>query len=123
MPYQSFKELTVWKEARDLAVSIYKLTHSGPLSRDFGLKDQMQRSSVSVPSNIAEGYERSTDKEFLHFLDIASGSLSELRTQLDISMSINYSDKQTFDVFEDQCCKIGAMLTNLKRSRRSRLQR
>jgi four helix bundle protein len=122
MPYQSFKDLTVWQQSRDLAIAIYRLTTSGPLSKDFGLKDQMQRAAVSVASNIAEGYDRTTDKEFLRFLDIASGSLSELRTQLDIALHIGYIDKSAFDSFENQCCKVGAMMTNLKKARRSAMR-
>jgi four helix bundle protein len=68
MAYQSFRELRVWQEAKMLAVEIYKLTASGNLSKDFGLKDQMQRAAVSIASNISEGYERKSDAEFIKFL-------------------------------------------------------
>ena len=79
MPYQSFESLEVWKRASRLAVRLYQaLTNC----RDYGLKDQMTRAAVSIPSNIAEGYERGTNKEFLRYLNIAKGSASELRTQL-----------------------------------------
>ena len=121
MPYQSFKELNVWQESRALAIVIYKVTSTGPVSKDFGLRDQMQRAAVSIASNIAEGYERTSDKEFLRYLDIASGSLSELRTQLDIASSIKFIEETLFNKIDDQCCKIGAMLTNLKKARRKRL--
>jgi len=117
MPYQSFKQLTVWQEAKALAVAIYKITMEGQFSRDFGLRDQIQRSSVSIPSNIAEGYERRSPKEFLYFLNIAQGSLSELRTQLEIAHEIGYMSKETFSQTEDHCCKVGAMMTNLRKSR------
>ena len=120
MPYQSFKELRVWQEAKALAIQIYTLANSAPLSRDFGFRDQMQRAAVSVASNIAEGYERTTDKEFLRYLDIATGSLSELRTQIDIAASIKYLNQADFIRIEDLCRKIGAMMTNLKKSRRTR---
>ena len=119
MPYQSFKELRVWQEAKSLAIQIYSLTRSGSLSKDFSMRDQMQRAAVSVASNIAEGYERTTDKEFIRFLDIASGSLAELRTQLDIACSTGHIDQPRFLTVDDCCCKIGSMLTNLKRSRRA----
>jgi len=90
MGYQSFKELRVWQEAKDLAVDIYDLTKTGLLSKDYGLRDQMQRSAVSVACNIAEGYERNSHKDFIRFLMISKGSLSELRTQLEIAHSIGY---------------------------------
>ncbi|MBD3420533.1 MAG: four helix bundle protein [Chitinivibrionales bacterium] len=80
MPYQSFKQLRAWLEAKSLAVVVYKFTAIGAFARDFGLRDQIQRSAVSVASNIAEGYQRAGDKEFVYFLNIAQGSLAELRT-------------------------------------------
>jgi len=67
MAYESFKELRAWKEAKRLAVDIYKAAAQGGLSKDYGLKEQMQRAAVSVASNIAEGYERNSDKEFIRF--------------------------------------------------------
>ncbi|MBD3420539.1 MAG: four helix bundle protein [Chitinivibrionales bacterium] len=116
---QSFKQLNVWKEAKNLAVAIYKITGADKFSRDFGLKDQIQRSSVSVVSNIAEGYERTSNKEFLHFLNISQGSLSELRTQLEIAHEIGYINENDFILIDDHCCKVGAMLTNLKKARKT----
>ena len=77
MAFQSFEELEVWKRGCALAVYVYE---SLAASRDFGLRDQMQRAAVSIPSNIAEGYERSS-KDFARFLSIAKGSAAELRTQ------------------------------------------
>jgi four helix bundle protein len=116
MPYNSFKELKVWQEAKAVAVEIYRVSTKGLLARDFGLRDQMQRASVSIAANIAEGYDRTTPKEFSRFLDIARGSAAELRTQLDIALAVGYIDKNTFDKLDDQCMKIGAMITKLKRT-------
>ena len=118
MGYQNFKELRVWQEAKKLAIDVYKVTRSGKLSRDYGLRDQIQRSAVSIPSNIAEGYERNSDKEFVRFLMIAKGSIAELRTQLEICMEIGYLDDEVFNTLEGQCNKIGAMTTMLIKSRR-----
>ncbi len=115
--YQSFKELKVWQEARTLAVRIYKITSSGALSRDFGFRDQIRRAAISIPSNIAEGYERGTDKEFIRYIMIAKGSIAELRTQLEIAKEIDYLDSQIYDELENLCNKIGAMLTKLIRAR------
>ena len=119
MGYQSFKELRVWQEAKGLAVEIYKQTAKGKLSRDYGFKDQMQRASVSIASNIAEGYERNSNKDFVRFLFISKGSLSELRTQLEIANEIGYFGHDTFDILENRCNKIGAMLTKLIKSRKA----
>ena len=119
MGYQSFKELRVWQEAKTLAVEIYRVTSSGRISRDFGLKDQMQRAAVSIASNICEGYERHSDAEFLRFLHIAKGSLSELVTQLEIAREVALITEDLVPPIEQQCKKVGSMLTRLIQSRKS----
>jgi four helix bundle protein len=116
--YQSFKELRVWQEAKSLAVDVYKITKEGELAKDYGFRDQMQRAAVSIASNIAEGYERNSDKEFIRFLMIAKGSISELRTQLEIAKDIKYVTQDKFDLIEEKCIKIGSMLTKLIQSRK-----
>jgi four helix bundle protein len=118
MGYQGFRELRVWQEAKRLAVGVYKLTSIGNLSKDFGLKDQMQRAAVSVASNISEGYERNSNAEFKRFLYMAKGSLSELITQLEIAREINYVSEEDFLGLEGQCNKIGSMITKLIQSRK-----
>jgi len=120
MAYENFKQLRVWQEAKMLAVEVYRITATGRLAKDFGLRDQMQRSAVSIASNIAEGYERHSDKEFIRFLLIAKGSLSELRTQLEIAKDIEYVDQENFDVFDEKCVKTGSMLTKLIMARRGK---
>ncbi|MDR0834051.1 MAG: four helix bundle protein [Candidatus Symbiothrix sp.] len=82
-----FEDLFVWKESMVLTTSIYEQLK---LCKDYGLKDQMQRAAVSIPSNIAEGFERQTNKEFVQFLYISKGSCAELRTQLYIAIKLNY---------------------------------
>jgi four helix bundle protein len=79
----NFKKLNVWQLAKDLAVRIYKLTQTSAFSKDYGLKDQIQRSAVSIPSNIAEGDNLDTDKQSIRHFFIARGSTAELRTQPD----------------------------------------
>jgi four helix bundle protein len=118
MGYQSFKELRVWQEAKSLAVDIYRLTSSGGLSRDLGLKGQMQRAAVSVASNICEGYERHSDTEFVRFLHIAKGSLSELITQLEISREVGLVTEELISPIEVKCKTVGSMLTKLIQSRK-----
>lgn len=82
--------LHVWQVAMDLVQDIYKITAQFPQEEMYGLTSQMRRSAVSIPSNIAEGAARTGSKEFLHFLSIARGSLSELETQLQISKRLGY---------------------------------
>jgi four helix bundle protein len=85
------KELSVWKESVRMVTDIYGITKKFPIEEKFGLTNQIRRAAVSVPSNIAEGAARSSNKEFKQFLYIALGSLSELETQLIISNNLNYA--------------------------------
>jgi four helix bundle protein len=88
--YNSFEDLPVWQKARELGVSIYKATAEGKLSKDYGLKDQIQRAAVSVSSNIAEGFERGSKRKFIQFLYISKSSCGELRSQLYIAKDLGY---------------------------------
>jgi four helix bundle protein len=108
----------VWQEAKSPAVDVYKITTQGELAKDYGFRDQLQRAAVSIASNIAEGYERNSDKEFIRFLMIAKGSISESRTQLEIAKDIKYVTQDTFDLVEERCITIGSMLTRLIQSRK-----
>jgi four helix bundle protein len=112
-----FEDLEVWKESMRLAVSLY-----GRLKdcNDFGLRDQMQRAAVSIPSNIAEGYERNSNKEFIQYLHIAKGSCAELRTQLHIASQAKILGKTTCDELLQSSRKISAMLFKLIKCRRDR---
>jgi four helix bundle protein len=89
--YFRFEELEVWKDAMNLCKKVYAALKD---CKDYGLKDQMQRAAVSVPSNIAEGYERKGSKETVHFLFIAKGSCGELRTQLYLATDFGYMEQQ-----------------------------
>lgn len=95
MKIKSFEEIKSWQLAKDLTLSVYKLFKD---NRDFGFKDQIQRASVSVMNNIAEGFERQTDKEFINFLYIAKGSAGEVRSMLYLSKELKYI---TIDDFEN----------------------
>ena len=108
------KDLEVWKLSIDLVVRIYDITNSLPSEEKFGLISQMRRSAVSVPSNIAEGAGRSSTKEFMRFIDIASGSLSELETQLIIIEKLNFISADKLPDIEMK--KIRSMLFRLKTS-------
>lgn len=117
MGRNGFRNLTVWQRSKDPAVRIYSVTGDGKFEKDFGLRDQLRRASVSIPSNIAEGDERDTDREAVRHLYIAKGSAAELLTQLIIAHEIHYLDKDLFKDLEDDCLAISSMLSRLISSR------
>src|SRR3989338_1250828 len=93
---EKFEDLYCWKESRVLVKMIYQLTRSSSFSKDFGLKDQIQRASVSVMSNVAEGFETYSDLEFIRFLGFASRSCAEVRSQLYAALDIGYVEDGAF---------------------------
>ena len=113
----NFKGLRVWQDGLYLVEKIYLMTRQEPFSRDFGLCNQIQRAAVAVPSNIAEGDERNTDKEAVYFFNIAKGSAAEVITQLHIASRIGYINNESRDQLEDLAEKIRASLKNLIKSR------
>lgn len=113
----NFKDLRVWIRSKNLAKKIYLITNSGEISKDFGLRDQMRRSAVSIASNIAEGDESGTDKQGVRFFHIAKGSSAELYTQLILAEEIGYLDKKNKDELLDDCEAISSMLQNLINAR------
>lgn len=110
-----YRKLIVWQKAMDLTDEIYHLTRLLPAEERFGLADQMRRASVSIPSNIAEGYGRHTEKVFNHFLSIARGSVFELETQIVICLRQNYLTEQQIKCAMLLCDEIGKMLTALSK--------
>ncbi len=119
MRTEGFKGLKVWKISKDLAVKVYKITDKGNIKRDYGLRDQMRRAAVSVPSNIAEGDERDSQKEAIRFFYISKGSLAEIRTQLQIAFEIGYIDKLEFEEldndYKDLSFKLGGLIKARKK--------
>lgn len=117
-----FKDLDVWKVSMDLVVKVYEITREFPKSEQFGLASQLQRSAVSIPSNIAEGSGRGTRKDFAHFLDQARGSLFEVISQLEISRSLNYGDSDKIKAiqleYEILGMRINALIKTIKDSKR-----
>jgi four helix bundle protein len=112
-----FEELDVWKRATRLSGDLYK-TMAGV--KDYGFRDQITRTGLSVPSNIAEGYERGSRKEMANFLNYAKGSAGELRTQVYIGMDIGYIGRETGSRWLREAEEISRMLHSLIRSVRSR---
>lgn len=112
-----FKSLLVWQKAQALAVAIYQLSKGASLVREFALADQMRRAAVSIPSNIAEGDERDTDKDAVRFLYIAKGSVAELRTQLDLANKVSLISDSDFQNLDQQSEEIARMLRGLIKAR------
>jgi four helix bundle protein len=113
----NFEELKVWQRAKELAVFIYKITGKGALAKDYGLRDQIRRSAVSIPSNIAEGDELNTDRQSINFFYITKGSSAELLTQAIIAHEIDYFTHPHFEHIQKECRIISSMLTNLIHAR------
>jgi four helix bundle protein len=107
-----FEDLPVWKDARQLTKIVYNLTGKGTFRKDFGLRDQIQRAAVSVMSNLAEGFERKTRREFAHFLIYAKGSTGELRCQLYIALDLQYISLVEFKAAHDLAVSISQQLAN-----------
>jgi four helix bundle protein len=112
----TYKDLEVWQAAMELAVQVYRLTAVFPQEEKYGLTSQLRRAAVSVPSNIAEGKGRSSDKELIQFLCHSRGSLFEIETQLAIGERLGYSPTKDCDVVRNETARIGQMLSGLIRS-------
>jgi four helix bundle protein len=113
----TFEDLEIWKEGMRISIKIYEILKN---CKDYGLKDQMQRAAVSVPSNIAEGFERQTNKEFIQFIYIAKGSCGELRTQLYLAKELNYISKEDFTNLLSEAKRLSAMLYKFIETRKRR---
>lgn len=107
------EDIDAWKESRELATEVYRLTMIGAWARDFGLRDQIRRAAVSVPCNIAEGFARESNIEFNRFLAIARGSAAEVKTQIYIALDLGYIDQQCFDSVYATIERICRMITGL----------
>lgn len=113
MSLKTYKDLEVWQQARLVVIDVYNLSKQLPKTETFGLNSQMTRAAVSIPSNIAEGFRRRSNKEFLHFLRIAEGSLAELETQLILTQDIYGMSTQSI---QDALSVLGKRLISLQLS-------
>lgn len=109
------KTLEAWKQSMDLVTEIYKVTKEFPSQEIYGITNQIRRAAVSVPSNIAEGAARQTEKEFTNFLHVAQASLSELDTQIEIASRLGYIDLKCRKSLDDKMAPIDKMITGLIR--------
>jgi four helix bundle protein len=113
---KSYRELDVWQEAWALVEAIYALSTRFPSEERFGLSSQIRRSSVSIPSNIAEGHARPTTRDYLRFIGISLGSLAEMETQLLLAQRLGYIDHATLDATLQASERVGRMLRGLSKS-------
>lgn len=107
------KKLIIWQDSIEFVSAIYLLTEKFPVKEQFGLISQLRRASVSIPTNTAEGAARHTNKEFIHFLYIAQGSLSEVDTLLTISLNLKYITELDFEICLEKMNRISALINGL----------
>jgi len=110
---KTYRDLLVWQKSMVLVTEIYRLSKSFPRDETYGLTSQMRRCAVSVPSNLAEGYGRNSTSDYIRFLYIATGSLYELQTQIEIALNLQYLNKTDFDKLYESSREIERMLSSL----------
>jgi four helix bundle protein len=124
MKITKFEDLNIWKLSIGITKSIYNLTEKNKFSKDFGLRDQIRRASVSISSNIVEGFEKNNNNEFIRFLKIAKGSAGEVKNQLYIALAVDYITKVEFESnaasIEILLMQIGKFITYLEEKRRNK---
>ena len=112
---ERFEDIEAWKKARELTRSIYRASSDGSFGRDFALRDQIRRAAISIMSNIAEGFERSGDKEFKNFLSIAKGSTGEVSSQLYIALDAEHISEGDFDRLYATASETGKLIGGFMR--------
>src|SRR5687767_109832 len=122
MKIEKFEDLTAWQKARILTKKIYEITNSGDFAKDYGLRDQIRRASVSIMSNIAEGFERFNRKEFHYFLNVAKSSCGEVRSQLYVSHDVKYISQEKFAELKNYCEELSKILGKLRSSVEKNIQ-
>jgi four helix bundle protein len=110
---EKFEDVVSWQKGRELNRLIYKSTKNGAFAKDFGLRDQIRRASVSITSNIAEGFERGGDKEFVQFLSNAKGSCGEVRSQLYLALDEGYINQEQFEGMYQMTLQISQLISGL----------
>ncbi len=117
--FKKFEEIQAWQKARKATKSVYEITSDGKFSKDFGLRDQIRRSCVSIMANIAEGQGRNSDKEFANFLNIAHGSISETQSHLYIAIDLEYMSQSDFKKIYDLLDEVARMTMSLMKHLRN----
>ena len=109
---ESFEDLIVWQKGIELVKKIYVYTAEGDFKKDYALRDQVRRAAVSIPTNIAEGFERSSRKEYLQFLNIAKGSAGEVRSLLRVALEVGYLSNASYELLRDEVMALSRRLYN-----------
>ena len=107
--FSKFEEILAWQKARDLTLKAYKATSDGYFAKDFGLRDQIRRASVSIMANIAEGHGRRTTSEFANFLNLARGSAAEVQSHLHVAVGLNYISQEEFSELYSELDEVSRM--------------
>ena len=123
VPVSRFEELIAWQKARVLTREVYQATEQGVFARDFGLKDQIRRASVSIMSNLAEGYERGSKQEFHRFVTISKASCAEVRTQLYIALDVGHLQESQFQKLMNMADEVSRIIGGLRASIERQLDR
>ncbi|WP_236621780.1 four helix bundle protein [Luteimonas huabeiensis] len=118
---RNYRDLEVWRLGMELAASVYRVTATFPASERYGLVSQLQRCAVSIPSNIAEGHERDSTRDFLRFLSMTQGSLAELETQLMLAAELDLTRSTDIEPLLAVAAELGRMLNGLQSKLRTRL--
>jgi four helix bundle protein len=111
---ERFEDLLAWQKARQLTADIYQVTSKGDFSKDFGLRDQIRRASVSVMSNIAEGFDRGSRGEFHQFLVVAKASCAEVRSQLYVAQDVGYINQEVFNNVSSNASELSRIIGGLR---------
>jgi four helix bundle protein len=109
--FKSFEEISSWKKAREFTKQIYQITENSNFKKDFDFVRQIRRASLSISSNIAEGFERNTDKEFIYFLYVAKASAGEVRSQIYLAFDLDYITKQEFEKLLEAITEVSKLLS------------
>ncbi len=109
---ESFEDLLVWQKGMKIVRQVYLITRDGRLSKDFNLRDQLRGAALSIPSNIAEGFERASRKEYLNFLNIAKGSAGEVRSLLRVAVEIGYLEEPPYYELQEMILELSRYLSN-----------
>ncbi len=117
--FERFEDILAWQKARELVGEVYRITADGKFTKDFGLRDQICKASVSIMLNIAEGFARRTNKEFGQFLFVAHGSTAEVQSALYIALDQKYITQEAFDKLYSDCAEISRMISGLIKYLRS----
>ena len=116
---ESFEDLLVWQKGMEIVKQVYLISRQGELSRDFALRDQLRRAAISIPTNIAEGFERASRKEYVNFLNFAKGSTGEVRSLLNLAFELGYLELSKHEELRNAVMELSRYLSNQMKSLRS----